>query len=131
MTTTYDSTLPDNRNHVRFLLQDVDTPFHFQDEEIDAVLADESATGAATKYYAAATLLNVLASSIAVARGPGNVREKRVSRLTLIWGVDRDTLDALNARISWLRQRGGGLLATKSKVFRVLPAGNRIAYPHS
>lgn len=125
MSTSYDRTLPDDRNHVRFLVQDTSSPWYFQDEEIDAVLEDQTATGAARKYYAAARLLSIQASALATARGAGSVREKRVGKLTLIWGVDRDTLDAINERIAELKRTGGQLLARSSKQFRVITAGNR------
>jgi hypothetical protein len=125
--TTYDPTLQSDLDYTRFLIRDIATPFHFSDDEILGVLADQSATGQARKFYAAADLLSILAAALATTREDLGVRRKKVSKLELEWGADEDTLDAINARVCYFRARGGYLLARSSKVFRVMPRGSR--YP--
>lgn len=125
MSHTYDSTLPDERDHVRFLIRDVASPWIFEDEEIDATLDAQMSTGTARRYYAAAEILSLLAMSMATTRGDIGVREKRLADLQIKWGVDEDTLDAINARISLFRKIGGNHQARSMKVFRVMPRGTR------
>lgn len=121
MAATYDPTLPSDADHVRFLVGDTDiTAALFQDEEIAAVLAEETATGDALKWFAAASLLSILSARWASA-GRG-VFEKQVGRLRIQYGGQGsgDALAVLAARISEMRRRGAFLLNPRPKVFRVL-----------
>lgn len=109
MAASYDSALPTNRDHVRFLIGDTDTSApKLQDEEIDAVIEAETATGAALKYYAAARCLSVLYARWA-GKGAG-VMEKQVSKLRIKRGIDQSAGEALDALICELRERGAWLL---------------------
>lgn len=119
MAATYDPTLPTDADHVRFLVGDTDTTDAlFQDEEIAAVLAEETASGAALKWYAAASLLSILWARWSAA-GHG-ITEKQVGRLRIQYGSQGSVLGSLADRISFLRQRGAFLLTPRPKVFRVL-----------
>ena len=119
MSATYDPELPSNRDHVRFLIGDTDTASAlFQDEEITATLSEETATGDALKYYAAARLLGILRTKWA-SKGKG-VAEKQVSKLRTRYGLGDDVDAGLAARESELRKRGSYLLSPSPKVFRAL-----------
>lgn len=120
MAATYDTSLPADRDHVRFLIGDTDTSAAlFQDAELDAVLEEETATGKALKYFAAARALGILQARWASA-GKGVV-EKQVSKLRIKRGVDQSSAEALDKRICELRERGAYLLtAAGTKVFRAL-----------
>ena len=117
---SYDSTLPSNRDWVRFLIQDTDTTAHLiTDDEIDAVLADQIATGEATKYYAAADCLSVLlAKWMGAGRG---VVEKMVSKLRIEYGADTSATEALQAQIADFRRRGADrtVPSTESRILMV------------
>jgi hypothetical protein len=103
MAATYDPTLPTDRDWVRFLIGDTNvtpaTDALFTDEEIDAVLTEQS-----NKYLAAARLLSNLSARWAGA-GRG-VMSKRVDELSARWGVSGDTASALASRIAELRSLG-------------------------
>ena len=121
MAATYDEDLPTNRDHVRFLIDDTDTSdANFSDAEIDAALADETATGAALKFYTAARLLEVL--KVRYLKAGEGVEQKRVGKLMKQWGSGSTASeDAIQKRIGELRARGSWLLrnSSKSRVLRV------------
>ena len=93
MATTYDPTLPTDRDWVRFLIGDRSTTFSLQDEEIAAVLVEES-----NKYYAAARCASVIQGL-----GGGAVR-KRVGSLMLEFSDSAD--NAYQRLIDDLRRKG-------------------------
>jgi hypothetical protein len=116
---TYDPELPSNRDHVRFLIGDTDTAAALlSDEEIDAVITAETATGDALKYYAAARCLEALVTRWASA-GHGVV-EKQVSKLRVRRGLGESAGAVLERAIRELRKRGSYLLSPSPKVFRAL-----------
>lgn len=103
MPATYNPALPTARDWVRFTINDTDTAAALlQDEEIDALLTEESSTGPGAKYYAAAAAIEVLAARHA-ARGAG-IAEKEVDGLRLKFGLGGDATwkDVANT----LRMRG-------------------------
>jgi hypothetical protein len=111
MSATYDPTLPTDRDWVRFLISDTDVVANaqLQDEEIDAVVADETATGEALKYYAAARCLSVLFQRW-TSSGHG-VIEKQVLQLRIRRGMNESAVIALQGLICDFRKRGADLLA--------------------
>lgn len=114
MTATYEPTLPTDRDWVRLLIGDSTTATaRLQDEEIDALLVEES-----NKYLAAARALEVLHTRWSSA-GEGIV-EKQVESLRIRRGVDQSASDALQARIEQLRRKGVWVEAPQSKVFRAV-----------
>lgn len=123
MTATYDSSLPTNKDHVRFLIGDItpSTDALLSDEEISAVLTEETAngiSGQALKYFAAARCLSAL-YTLWSSKGKGIV-EKQVSRLRVKRGIDASAAQSLEARISELRKRGAFLLSPSAKTFKSL-----------
>lgn len=121
MSASYDPLVPTDKDWVRLLCGDVDTSSaELQDEEINAILAEETASGKALKYFAAASALSYLQSKWA-GKGKGLIT-KTVSKLSRTWGVTSDHADILKDRIDWLRQRGAWLLKPSPRAFRV--AGN-------
>lgn len=119
MSATYDTTLATDRDHVRFLIGDtVVTNAKLSDEEIDAVLDLETATGEALPYFAAARCLEALRSRW-LGAGAG-VLEKSVGELTLRYGGDQSSAATLETAIKDLRKRGATLLAPSPKVFRAV-----------
>jgi hypothetical protein len=119
MSATYDSSLGTNRDWVRLLIGDTDTASaQLQDEEIDAILAEEPATGQALKYMAAARALGALHAGWS-SQGAG-VMEKQVSRLKIKYGVESGASKAVQAKIDELRARGAHLGTSTSRVFKVV-----------
>lgn len=104
---------------VRFTIQDTEDPFEFQDPEVDAVLAEQTASGQGKKYLAAADLLGVLLTKWGSV-GSG-VLEKQVSRLRLKRGVDSGAKEAVQHQMDQLRARGSQLISAKPVVFRAVP----------
>lgn len=120
MTATYDENLADNTSHVRFLIDDTDvspaSDALFSDEEIDAILGLETATGTALPYAAAATLLSRL--RIKYAKKGGGLTEKQVSKLRLRWGLDSAADGAMKEQIRYYRARAAWLLTKKPRPLR-------------
>ena len=119
MAFSYDPALPTDKDHVRFLVADtVEATALLQDEEILATLSEETATGKALKYFAAARVLEILTTRWAsLGRG---VTSKTVSRLSKSWGMDGTASAVLEARIKELRERGAYLLSPSTpQPFRV------------
>lgn len=127
MSFSYDSTLSSNVDIVRFLIGDTAEPALFTDEELSALLGLQTATGAALPYFAAAEALSTLSGRYANA-GKGTI-QKTVSKLTKIWGVNEDANDALQSRISWLRQRGAFLLSQRPFSFRIAGGSRTRNFP--
>ena len=120
MGSTYDKSHGTQRDLVRFLVGDTDTSSpRFDDAEIDAILGEETATGASRPYFAAATILGAIQTELA---GVGaGLAEKSVDGLKLKWGIDAVASQAIEMKISQLRKRGAFLLATKGqRVFRAV-----------
>jgi len=124
MPATYDSTLPNDRNWVRFLVGDI-TPSRalLQDDEIDGVLEEEALTvtvAAALKYFAAARCVDIIHTRYATAGAyQGGVMMKRVDDLARSFGVSASTSAALDEKTRDLRKRGARLLtSSRSHFFR-------------
>lgn len=109
MPTTYDPLLPTDRDWVRFLIGDRGpTRFVLKDEEIDALLGEES-----NKYLAAAR-----AGETILAQGKDLV-SKTVDGLSLTWGSSSPE-SAYRKHLARLRQKGAERTMTSPKTFRVL-----------
>jgi len=119
MSATYDANLPLERDHVRLLTGDTNVDdAQLSDQEIEAVIAGEAASGAARKWYAAATCLEViLARWSSTSRG---VSSKSVSGLSISWGVPGSSLQTLKERVSTLRIRGASIASPAPSQFRVI-----------
>lgn len=108
MAATYDATLAEGKDWVRFLSGDRDiTRPRLQDEEIAALLVEE-----ANYYFAAARACEVI-----FARSQG-VLEKQVGDLKLKYAGNAD--DAYLKHIKALRIEGARRLQPKPRAFRVL-----------
>lgn len=108
MSTSYAPSLPTPKDWVRFLIGDRSAPFALQDEEIEAVVADEANT-----YLAAARCAELVQGL-----GKGVVR-KRVGTLALEFSDSPD--NAYQRLIDELRQTGAERLQGASRVtFTVL-----------
>lgn len=120
MSATYDPSLPTDRDHVRFLIGDTNVASpQLEDEEIDAVIDEETATGEALKYFAAASALAALHARW-TAQGSGVV-DRQVGALRIRRAADSTSANAaVMARISDLRARGAHLLTPRPRLFRVL-----------
>lgn len=119
VTATYDPSLPADLDHVRFLIGDTNTDdAKLSDEEILAVIDEETATGLALKYYVAASCLSVLRTRWS-SQGEG-VLEKQVGDLRVRRGMDTSASEAMTQRISELRKRGASLMGESPTVFRML-----------
>lgn len=119
MSWSYDPSLPTDRDWVRFFISDtVSDSQLLQDEEIDAVLSEETATGQSLKYFASARCLSILLGRWAsVSQG---VLSKTVSRLSITWGTPGPTLSTIQARIDDLRERGAWLITpSRGRPFRI------------
>ncbi len=124
MTATYAPALTTDKDLVRFLIAD-STPATalFQDEEIAAVLAQETAGGAtspACAYFAAARLLDILQSRWAAAGVSKGLLSKTVGRLSLSWGIPGTSVQVLSTRSAQLRKDGASFLTPQSKIFKLL-----------
>lgn len=117
MSTTYNPALPSDRDYVRFLCGDTSAPFQLQDEEIDAILQQETATSPSIRYFAAARVLGLLLTRWQ-SSGRG-VTHKQVGRLGISKGGDSAADKALTDRIRDLRIRGQQLL-NSGGIFRAL-----------
>lgn len=120
MSATYDPTLPTGRDWVRFLSRDTDVPDNAElsDEEIDALLAMQTATEPAAYYYAAAEALALIVTTYAkVGKG---LLSKSVEHLELTWGSGEGVIAALEQQIAGLRKRGAFLLSRRPRVVRAV-----------
>jgi hypothetical protein len=116
---TYTSTLPTNKDHIRWLVGDTDvTDAQLSDEEITAVLTEQTATGSALKYYAAAACLGAIRSKLA-GKGRGVV-EKQVSKLRIRYGQGDSVDGAFESRIKELRREGARRLSPAPYAFKAL-----------
>jgi hypothetical protein len=123
MTATYEPSLPDDRDHVRFLIRDTDTTAPmFQDEEIDAVLSATLATvtSPAARYFAAATLLAALHTQW-MSRGKG-IASKKTSKFAITYGtgIGINVDAAVQARIKELRRQGADILCPSPKTLAMI-----------
>ena|ERR1700753_1255388 len=124
MSSSYDSSLPSDKDWVRFLTGDTDvTNPSLQDEEILAVITEESIqigpSGAqALKYFASAMCLERILSGQSLA-GEG-VESIKVGSLTITQGISSSGVSSVQAKISQLRLKGASLLGSKPRVFRLL-----------
>jgi len=107
MAFSYDTSLPANLDWVRFLIQDtVSASALLSDEEINAVVSEQDATGAAIKYFAAADCLAVILTKYN--KKGGGLSEKQVDNLKIVYGGRKgdDLASALAESIADLRRRG-------------------------
>lgn len=120
MSFSYDPTLPSNLDWVRFLIGDTDsTNIRLQDEEITSIIAEETATGKAVKYLAAAAALSSL--HLRWSSAGGGLAEKEVDGLRLRWqGSMNIGNNSIVDRIKELRKIGASHLLNKPKFFRGL-----------
>lgn len=120
MSFSYDPTLPTNRDHVRLLISDTDSATAlFSDEELTSLLADETATGQALKYFAAARCLEILVAKWA-GSGRGEI-EKQIDTYRVRRGMNENSTESLLAMIKSYKERGAFLL---------LPSGRRYFRTH-
>lgn len=125
MTTTYVTPQSTDKDWVRFHVGDTDiNNAEFTDEEIQAVIDEETATGKALKYFASATLLGVLLLKY-VSKGKG-VQEKALGKLRIKYGSGETFEVVMNERIKQLRKRGAWLMSGSPKQFRVMGAQGRL-----
>jgi hypothetical protein len=104
---TYDFTLAEDRDWVRFILRDIQQDRHLlEDEEIDAILAEE-----ANKFLAAARLGETLLAKA------GPAISKSVDGLSISY---RDSAESAFSRyLQKLRERGCELLLAKPRTFHL------------
>ncbi len=129
MPVTYDPTLSTDRDWVRFLTRDTSlTAAALQDEEIDAMLLEESVSvPAALKYVTAARVLGLLVSQWAsVSQG---LKSKTIGRLKLEWGGDGEAYQALHDRINYLTRRAAEICERRPLAFRTLGNSQRRSFP--
>ncbi len=110
MTTSYDPSLPTDKDWVRFFIGDTNLDAEFvdlQDEEILAVLGDER-----NKYLAAARCGEVI-----IGKKQGVV-SKNVDNLSLTFGDSPES--AYRAHLERLREDGANRLLLNKRVFRAL-----------
>lgn len=124
MTCTYDPTLPTNRDWVRLLVGDTNTPnCSISDEEIDAIISEsvrDNGTGEWTKYCAAADALALLAQSGALIEASDGVERKRVGRLELERGAGTTAMKELREREKRLRVKCVSMKLRKPAAFSTL-----------
>ena len=112
---TYDETHPVDRDWVRFLVGDTDItpagtppvqPAELSDEQIQAVIDEQTALGDAIKYYASADCLSALVT-MWMSAGKGR-EEEQVKHVKIKYGLGRggDLAAAVQARIRQLRGLG-------------------------
>lgn len=120
MSFTYIPSLPANLDWVRYLIGDTDsTNVRLQDEEILAIIAEETSTGKALKYFAAASALSTL--HLRWSSAGGGLAEKEVDGLRLRWqGSTNIGINNVADRIKELRMIGARLLLNSPKMFRGL-----------
>lgn len=120
MSATYNTALPTNMDWVRLLTGDTNTTSaRLSDEEINAIIAEEStngAIGASLKYFSAARALSALLARYGSDATNNGLVEKIVDDLELKWGASTSALDVLKCQIEYLQRRGAFLLAVKTKV---------------
>lgn len=119
MAATFDPTLPSTRDWVRFLIQDVTVATAMlQDEEIDAVIAEQyQSSSKALKYLAAAECLSVL--HLRWMTGGHGVASKKVDQLSIVYGTAAGiNVDmAVTMKIKELRARGAWYMEEDPKIF--------------
>ena len=111
----YDSTLPDDLNWVRALIQDTDSASpQLTDTEILAIISEQTATGKALKYFAAADALGILYTRWSGSgKGISNIR---IGSLDIAQGVDSSVSSAVQERQKELRIRGARLLSNRRRL---------------
>lgn len=107
MATTYDASLGTDKDWVRILIGDNGTTMTLTDAEIDGIVAEQTSTGQALKYFAAADALFVLYGIFKTKRG--GVVDRQISKLRLRFGEDVSAANAVTRASSDLRIRGAYL----------------------
>ncbi len=118
MATTYDASLGTNKDWVRLFIGDNSAPMVLTDEEIDGIVAEQTSTGKATKYFAAADALLVLYSIHKAGRK--GVVDRQMGKLRLRFGEDISAENAFNKAAEKLRTKGTFYLARAGKNSMVL-----------
>lgn len=129
-TFTYDEAHPADLDWVRFLITETDItpigsppvqPSELSDEQIQAVIDEQTALGAAIKYYAAADCLSALVTGW-MSAGKGR-EEEHVKHVKIKYGLGRggDLALAIQNRVSQLRGLGRHYSPTSTPyILRVL-----------
>ena len=121
MATTFDTTLGTNKDWVRSLIGDNAAPMVLTDEEIDAIVAEQTSTGKAVKYFDAADALLTLYGIFKAGRR--GVVDRQIGKLRLRFGEDISTENALHQQASEFRAKGSFYMARaagNSFVFKAL-----------
>lgn len=122
MAFTYDATLLTDRDWVRFYVPDkVAAVAIYQDEEIDALIAEQMAkgrTGLSAKYYASASALRNLVGEYALVGG--GLRRKEVDDLELEFGFQTASSKALQDKIDFLEKEGNKCLVPRPKLIQAM-----------
>ncbi len=120
MATTYDASLGTNKDWVRLFIGDNSAPMVLTDEEIDGIVAEQTSTGKATKYFAAADALTILYGIFKADRK--GVVDRQMGKLRLRFGEDISAENAFNKAAGQLRTKGSFYLARATKNTFVLKA---------
>ena len=104
MATTYDASLGSDKDWVRFLIGDRTAPMTLTDEEIDGIVDEQTSTGQALKYFAAADALTFLYGIFRTGRK--GVVDRQISKLRLRYGEDVSAINAVNRQAGEFRRKG-------------------------
>ncbi len=118
MATTYDASLGSNKDWVRLLIGDNATPMVLTDEEIDGIIGEQTSTGKATKYFAAADALLIFYGT--QKSGRRGVVDRQMGKLRLRFGEDVSAENAINKAAAELRTKGTFYLARANRKSMVL-----------
>ncbi len=129
MTCSFSPTLPTNKDWVRFLTGDTDTPTGcvLSDEEINAIVAEviaEHGTGIWTK-YCASSLAGIALAAVALSTSPSILR-KVVGRLSITKQSGVSTHAAYQTHIDGLGARCNELMVPRGRVFASVGSVRRI-----
>lgn len=109
MATTYDASMGTNKDWVRLLIGDNGSTMTLADEEIDGIIDEQTATGDATKYFAAADAINILYGLHKAGRR--GVVDRQISKLRLRFGEDVSAANAVAKAAADFRRKGAFLQA--------------------
>ena len=129
-TATYNPDLPTDRDWVRRLTNDTDTPDNafLEDAEIDA-LVDESIArhgeGAWTKNSAAAEALEMRAQVGALVEAGDGIKRKRIGRLEIERGEGSKAMAELRRNAKRLRAKAASLMSRRPAAFSTLGRNRR------
>ena len=104
MAKSYDASLGTNRDWVRFLIGDNVATMALADEEIDAIIADETSAGDALKFFAAASAVEAMYALHKAGRK--GVVDRQISKLRLRFGEDVSAANAVAKAAADFRVKG-------------------------